>query len=162
MGWWSEYIMGGDTPLDDLGILSRVCGVDYDMDEKHEYDDTFHGYPLTRAALEKHRGELVEEVQKSGDWSKPVMGQVLGAMFLWAGAELTDDMKDLVVSCAESDEWMSEEIQQYGSEGGDRTEVIRAFIAKVRDHKPGVRVTLDDVGLLQRLAQRGADNGTAN
>lgn len=128
MSWWSEAIMGGDSPLDCLDDLAEVCGVEFDP----ESDEGFHCHLFTRAKLEASMDKIKKSLRKSTD---PIYGQVVGATFLWAGAEMPEELKTRVTDDAKKDTWAAE---------GDveRKRYIDEFIEKVENHKPGERVEI--------------------
>ena len=139
MGWWSATIMGGDTPLDYLAVLGKAVGVEFDYD----HENTFHGWPFTREALESH----LEEVKKSlGKNKYHIYGQVVGATFLWAGAEMPEELKNRVIKDAEADEWAAEG-------DSERKKYINAFIQAVKSSEPGKRVDVQDEGLFERVGK---------
>ena len=140
MGWWSKTIMGGDSPLDYLAVLGRAVGIEFDIDTD---DENFHGYRFTPEAMESRMDEIKESLRKHKD---PIYGQVVGAAFLWAGAEMPEELKSRVIGDAEKDEWAAE-----GDE--ERQGYIDDLAQKVANHKPGERVELAYEGLFDKFAQ---------
>ena len=133
--------MGGDSPLDYLGDLAEVCAVGHDF----EADNTFHGYRFTREKLERayERKAIQKSLRENED---PIYGQVVGATFLWAGAEMPEELKSRVVSDAKKDEWAAEG-------DNERRKFINDFIDKVEEHKGGKQVELADEGLFDKIAE---------
>jgi hypothetical protein len=140
MGWWSATIMGGDSPLDYLGNLAEVCYVNFDVETDEE---TFHCFRFTRESLEKHTKEIYKSLREC---KSPIYGQVVGAAFLWTGAEMEEALKSRVIGDAQKDEWAAE-----GDE--ERKKHIDKFIEEVENHTPGKRVDIDDEGLLENIAK---------
>jgi hypothetical protein len=132
--------MGGDSPLDFLYPLAEAVGVECDFDTDEE---TFHGFPFTRELLEGSLKEIYKSLREHKDC---IYGQVVGATFLWAGAEMPEELKSRVIADAEKDEWAAS-----GDE--ERKRYIHDFIEAVENHEPGQRVELSTEGLFERMAK---------
>lgn len=148
MGWWSDTIMGGDSPLDFLAVIGEVVGAKFDYED--ERTPNFHGYHFTRGQLER-RGVAAQLIRKAPNWERTVYFQTIGAVYLWAGAKMTAALRGEVIRGAKQDEWMKEE----GSMSS-RGRHVQTLIRLVEKHwKGGVQVELKDEGLMQKFAEAG-------
>jgi 8-oxo-dGTP diphosphatase len=135
MGWWSEAIMGGDTPLDWEADISDFVGGHFDPDEGHIF---------TREQLEAKLSEMVAYIEGGNE---PDIGlQVLGVLIMRAGADLPDDIKARIVKAAEDDEWAAEDDRK-------RKAHIRDLIEKVEAYKPGTMVAIPAPSLLTQMEE---------
>lgn len=150
MGSWSETIMGGDTPLDYNAVLAKVVGAEDDEDYG---DDSFHGFKYTREMLEAHdAGKKIRDAHKSvkDDY---VFGQVVGAVFLWAGAKMTKKIKKAVITCANYELDNIDKIGWMNPEA--RAGFLRDLIEKVEAHwEGGEKVELAYEGLMGKIAEK--------
>lgn len=104
MGWWSHTIMGGDPPLDAVFVLGDALGLSSDYEEEeYNYEDLFYGYPFHTKLLENKKNckkivEVIREIKQDKE-DRRVTGQVAGVLYLWAGAAMTPELRDLIIEC---------------------------------------------------------------
>ena len=137
--------MGGDSPLDYLSDLAEAVGLKFDREcSGEEYrEKTFHGFHFTREILESNMDAVKKSLRKN---KGHVYGQVVGATFLWAGAEMPEELKSRVIEDANKDEWAAEG-------DAERRHHIRDFIEKIENHKAGERMQIAEEGLFQKFAE---------
>jgi hypothetical protein len=149
MGSWSETIMGGDTPLDYLAVLGEAVGAVFDYDD--ESTPEFHGWHITREMLEVDDIQAKLRDAHASVGNDYIFGQVVGAVFLWAGARMSDEIKLGVKVCAEHE---LNQIEKTGwTDPERRAGFLRDLIEKVEEHKTGERVELADEGLFENMAK---------
>lgn len=152
MGWWSCTVMGGDDPLDWLSDLASVCGVGFvEGDDDEAWEQSFHGFMLTRGAVEAHLDALVQHLESID--ARPydnarIPVQVLGAMILWTGAAIPDALRERIIASAEGDEW--------AAENEERAHYIARFVVALRQHEAGKRTDIDSEGLWDALDRKTA------
>lgn len=104
MGWWSEDIMGGDTPLDWEDRFYDVCKTKkWDADKLNK---------LTKKRLEKYLPELVRRITEqdyTDNWERNVGYQVLGVMLMEAGAKINGVLKARMIEACRKDEWAEDD-----------------------------------------------------
>lgn len=146
MGWWSATILGGDSPLDDLGSLAKICGIGHGDYEK---PGNFHGYMFSKSVVEKNLKRLVEwcEANKYVEY-RSIAYQVLGAVVLHTGAKISKALHKKLIDQAMADEWMREE-----GTGSERGRYVQAFVRMLKAHEPGKSVQIPDQGLFEQLAK---------
>lgn len=134
MGWWSEEVMGGDSPMDWEGDISDMVGGHFDSDEGHVY---------TREQIEAKLSDVVAHIE-AAKYDREIGFQVLGVLALKKGAHLPDDVKERIIRAAEEDEWAKE---------GDRMRKahMKDLITKVRAHEPGEVVEVPSKELLDQM-----------
>jgi hypothetical protein len=142
MGWWSETVMGGDTPLDYKGFLCDAMGVPFD-------------YKFTAEHLGKHMPAVVRAAEGLKD---PIAFQVLGVMILESGAECPDDLKARIVDATKADEW---------AKNGDAVRIrhMTDLATKICLHTPGTTVEVPSEGLFDKFAEMiesGSEPGLVN
>lgn len=153
MGWWSATVMGGDTPLDEQAGICRVAGVPWGPDTldnwepAHEFEGgDLHLWLVRREHIEENLGAIVEHLEglSNAYCNQRIAVQVFGAMVLWTGAAIPDELRERIIRSAEDDEWAAE---------GDveRVRHMADFIAALRNHKSGVRHELTEDGLMSQL-----------
>lgn len=142
MGWWSATIMGGDTPLDYLSEIGRLCGVEYEYSDKKR-EGAFCGYQFTRAKLKAAMPKLLEWARYPKRYEPSVAYTTLGAVMLWTGVRWTKALKDEFIGAANKDEW--------AMESRERAHFIRDFAEKVRTAVSGVTVELVSEGLIEQM-----------
>lgn len=145
MGWWNTAIMGGDTPMDFFGRFCDVAHVNY-----------IGGNPevLTREALNEALPEIVRRLHAMAkvekEWLQKAGGppnaeadtigfQVLGVTIMERGADMPQELREMIIAGAEQDGWMRE--VGLDSERGGK---IEAFIKKIRAYVPGKAVNCSD------------------
>jgi len=140
MGWWSCTVMGGDEPLDDLGVYGDVLGIKFDIDK----EPNLHGYTFTRKMVEASIDKLVDAAGNDA-----VMWQVLGVILMWAGAGFSDEIRREIINAAHADPWVNE-VGWQSERGGH----LEAFIKTVEEYKPGVCVEVQYESLWDGLAAK--------
>jgi len=108
MGWWSEDILGGDGPLDELYAIEDRIGID-------------ELYPLS-AIDEIKRKRIVQAVEDKTDLLIDYLSSdgdalVLAAVILSVGANLDHRIKDAAIKAVDSenpleDNWCNPEARQ--------------------------------------------------
>src|SRR5271165_934094 len=96
MGWWSATIMGGDTPMDDIGNMSDLIGLpsyDEETDEPIEYSPE-----ITRFAITANLPKLIAYCGDQGDDYSNIAFQVLGVIIISHGVPLIDTLKAKILS----------------------------------------------------------------
>ena len=144
MGWWSCTIMGGDSPLDWLGSLMDVCGIEFDYGCG---DETYHGYLLDRDKIEAKTNAMLKCATKG--YESSIGLQVLGAVLMEVGAPIDAKLKRTIIRAAKDDEWMLEE-----GRGSERGKYVMEFIEKIKAHKTGESTELAYEGLFENLAKK--------
>jgi len=143
MGWWSATIMGGDSPLDYLGVICDRMGAPFDYDR----GEGLHGYHFSRNDLEKNMDAIVKMIEKE-KWEQSVYWQVLGVMIMASGAKAGQTLKNRIIREAKSDPWMTEDGPK-----SERAHHINDFIKAMKSHRAGRVTRLTDEGLFQALAK---------
>lgn len=127
MGWWSDDILGGDSPLDIHGFLTDKAGLDYN-------DLPYPGQPLTgeQAAavariLPADAAGVDALLAPFEKFDKPVARHVLAVVWMQSGAPMPDDVRAvLIAACDQDDEgWAG---------NPDRVEKRTALAARIRDY----------------------------
>ena len=142
MGWWSCTVLGGDTPLDYLGVLAEdVFGAKRNEDMT---GDCYYGHCYTRELLESKLDEAVEYLEND-EYSESYVGfQVLGAMLLEVGANIPEAVRDRIIKAAKDDEWAKS-----GHE--ERIFFMQDLIDKLQAHEAGQETELAHEGLWEKL-----------
>ena len=138
MGWWSEDIMGGDTPLDIQGcIFDFVIGND---DEEWIDPESFD--------LEK----LLKDM-KDSDWSfflkgndRNIFFQVLGVLLMMNAVPIPDHLKQEMFDAANNDEW--------AKDSEERQEVMDGFIQALELYDGSKPIIIKSKGLFEVMAER--------
>jgi len=107
MGWWSEDIMGGDTPLDIEDYIYDIVGI-----EKFGKDTEIN--PIPKEKFDDPSQIILTMQEKDGGyWLKSDTGnifyQVLGVMMMKVGAPIDGPLKKKMIKAAQNDEWAEEE-----------------------------------------------------
>lgn len=144
MGWWSDDIMGGDTPLDIESII-------YDALEIEKYPDGNYNADVKIPADKFDYDKIVKYLnnrEKDGYWLKGDTGnifhQVLGVMMMGAGAPINKTLKNKMIKAAEQDEW--------ARESDDRKNKMDSFIATLKDYDD-TPTKIKSVGLMETIAK---------
>jgi hypothetical protein len=149
MGWWSATIMGGDTPLDELAsIMDQVLGVEFNAEgEPPEGFIEFHCYHINRKLVSNHYRALINYAAKhldSNDYCGYIPGQVIAVLLLTVGSHIEDDDKQMLIRCAEADEWLKED-----GPNSERAKYIKELINAINAAEPGKPTYLEGRGLLE-------------
>lgn len=127
MGWWSEDIMGGDTPLDIQGLMFEAAGLTDD-----EGLDIFAAqeYPKDLATrLYKAMPAIIKTYKHFDKYDSSVWYQVAATVVMRAGMPVTDNrikgLLKMAIRQAPKDEWALED------PNGPRAEKINELIEKI-------------------------------
>ena len=144
MGWWGTGIMEGDSPMDEVGSLAAVCGVEY---SEPGVDADGDGYVFTPEALNKNQARLAK-VADNNTYDSHITYQVWAYLVMKNGAEMTSEMQTMFLSACDSDEWAQED--------EDRQESINDFRKEIEEYG-GHPVNLEghSKGLFHSLAEKG-------
>lgn len=145
MGWWSESIMGGDSPLDYAGEIAHAVGAPQDFDATP--DDSFHGWVFGPDAREKFQKDLVGFLKREMRYDKSVWVQVVGTIALYLGVPLSAGQKRYIIAWAERDEWLLDDGRLSA-----RGRAIADFVARVKGHQ-GEKTRVPYTGLFDRMAE---------
>ena len=145
MGWWSATILGGDTPLDILGDMGDVLGVDSDDETKGIPE--LYGYDFTKSLLEDKSNikKLQAYANKSDD--KSIAYQILGVIIMGTGAKITGTLKEDIIKHTKKDDW-------YKTKDPERVAYIDDFIKTLTEYKAEAPVFLKLEGLFQKIAEK--------
>ena len=117
MGWWSEDIIGGDSPLDVIYEIYNACG-------KEEFDDDGNKVELTKEDINSNIDKILKLKSGYEDDDENIFYQVLGYMIMERGATLSNNLKQKIINACENDE--------YAEESSKRLEIIKNFINTVK------------------------------
>lgn len=148
-GWWSADILGGDTPLDFLSVIGRTIGARDVIDlPTAQQPENLSGWVFTRKLLEKPSvvKKLIKRYKRTG-YNKDVMGQVIGVIYLWTGAEMPEKIRQIALDAAAADAWAREG-------GEDRERRIHDFRQAILEHRSGQRTELKDEGLVRTMLDK--------
>ncbi|MBN2258374.1 MAG: hypothetical protein JW704_11240 [Anaerolineaceae bacterium] len=137
MGWFGYGVMEGDDPLDVLGTIASEVGAKNGM-SKEDLDAgriDFHGYMFTAEQIEDF-DSLSFLKEHWEDMEGNILGQVLGAVYLWTGAKMTDSQKLTFIDCARDDEWAKEHPA--------RKACMDQLVEALERHEMGKKVNVDD------------------
>ena len=114
MGWWSEGIMGGDTPLDAVGELEKAIGWDYGKDGfiyEAENAEAAGKKMSTKTGREKVE-RLLRQMKDGRDMEN---GSVLAVVevLMHVGFKITREIEEIARDAAEKDEWANESEDQH-------------------------------------------------
>jgi hypothetical protein len=100
MGWWSENIMGGDTPHDMFELILKTCIPNYKEHSSEDYD-----MEPRATDLENNMDELIEGGFNMHRWNQPYYFQVLAAYVMKAGAKCSaKDHKIIMLNISDREE----------------------------------------------------------
>jgi hypothetical protein len=144
MGWWSDDIMGGDTPLDLQSFIYDALGfIKYpeDSDEKVRIPSDGFDYKKIVKFLKDRDGDDYWLKSDTGN----IFHQVLGVMMMESGAPISKTLKNKMIKAAQQDEWANED-------GGDedRKDKMDAFIAKLKNYD-GTSTIIKSAGLIETI-----------
>ena len=125
MGWWSDDIMGGDSPLD---WKADICDVMKGKNSFSKYgdDDLFTG-----KMIQENLDKILKKIAKGYDEEERQIGlQVLGCMVLSSGAKIPAKVRNQIIKAAEEDIWMKENLENRG-----RAKKIKEFIKDMKTVK---------------------------
>lgn len=142
MGWWSETVMGGDTPHDYKYEIYNNCGVSFNSPT-----------PILRKALLSHEKELLAFAE-GGHWDNEIRQQVCGYLVITNGvprSEAINKVISLAIESAEGDEW--------AKENQTRKKYMDDFIAALKSYN-GEPTEVKDKGLFEVIATHLAEGKT--
>ena len=146
MGWWSVDILGGDTPLDYLGEISDMIGVESLYTESD--------IPGVKEKLAGLIPKVIDGTLFDSDEYKYWIGyQVFAVKLLEYGVSLDDDVKEILISHIEQDEWQDAE----------RVKVIDNLISEIKKYN-GEIVKINSKGLFEVIGEaiQSGNNGLIN
>jgi hypothetical protein len=136
MGWWGVNLFDGDEPLDALGNIADKCKLKYDDDGDINDPALFHSYPFTKQIIEENLDKIVPESEHVYECHLIVVG----ALILFTGAKLPNNLKNKIIKCAKNDKgWNWDEEK-------DRKECMEKFIEKIKSYKEGTRWKANNQG----------------
>jgi hypothetical protein len=145
MGWWSDDVMGGDTPLDIESFIYDAVGINKypeDSDEEVRIPSDAFDYKKIVKFLKDRDGD---DYWLKGDTGN-IFHQVLGILMMESGAPINKTLKAKMIKAAQQDEWANED-------GGDedRKDKMDAFITKVKNYD-GTSTIIKSKGLMETMA----------
>jgi len=146
MGWWSDDIMGGDTPLDLQSFIYDALGLEqYPNDRNKELIIPADGYDYKKIV------KYLKDRDGDDYWLKSDTGnifhQVLGVMMMNSGATINKTLKAKMIKAAKNDEWANEGLED-NDEG--RRDKMDAFITKLKAYD-GNPTVIESKGLMETI-----------
>lgn len=130
MGWWSEDIMGGDTPLDIKSFIYDALDIKQYPDDNYDKkviipSDVFDYDKIVKYVNDRDS----DNYWLTGDTGN-IFHQVLGVMMMESGASISDKLKAKMTLAAVEDEWGFGYTRGEFSEEGDedRAKKMNQFI----------------------------------
>ena len=139
MGWWSEDVMGGDTPLDLEAFIYDALEIEHDGEIKIPKDKF--DYKKIVKFLKKREGN---DYWLKGDTGN-IFHQVLGVMMMEVGAPIDKKLKAKMIKAATNDEWANEGVL-------DRQERMDRFIYNL-NHYVGSPLEIKTKGLIHTIIE---------
>lgn len=143
MGWWSETVMGGDTPWDYHGMILEMCGVS-PMDIHPAADEPNEDI---KEALEARLNDILykgKTLSSEYEDSANIWHQVLGVMLMRHGCKIPKKAKDTIIRAAKNDGWANEE--------QCRRDVMDSFIDTLNSYR-NVPTAINGETLMEKFAQ---------
>ena len=150
MGWWSETILGGDTPLDYLGNLADLLK----YETFYPLEDIKDIAAVKRSICDFGLENLVNQFVTETDSYRNIQLQVLGVVLMAVGMPIDKTLRQLLIEAGLDDEWMSEE-----GRSSDRGHHIHNYIDTVRDYD-GTPIMTNTEGLFEAVAKHLEDGGS--
>jgi len=97
MGWWSEDIMGGDTPLDFEANIYSICGAQMFYENNKIL--------LSHLEISGNMPAIVEMIEREDD---PIGWQVLAVLGMECGVIFSDAITEKMLQACDEDEWAQE------------------------------------------------------
>ena len=138
MGWWSETVMGGDTPLDYECDIFHIAGVDFDK----YFDDEYKEGEIRQLLLDNLE-EIVTRV-RDGYIGSQVLGVEVMRFGLPADHPRVQEALQEARSGAECDEWAFSD--------KTRKQYMDAFIKQINEYD-GTPTEISSEGLLEVIAE---------
>jgi len=124
MGWWSESIMGGDTPLDFKGEFEDRFG---SLDEAFNEYRAEDGQPPIPYRLPESP-EVIEFLKIGEKWGdQHILQQVTGFLLMERGAPMSEELRALVIQGIDEEN----PTEDGWSNGEAREKVLHEFKAAV-------------------------------
>jgi len=145
MGWWSETILGGDTPLDflpdlegalDVKELYPVRGWTNEVREAVQKAFAWNWKPILR---------MIEAEWGEGDYNNIAI-QVTAVIAMAAGAEFPEGFEEKAIKAADQDEWANED-------DGPRRRVMTDFKKMLETYESGTPSEAEEKGLFEKIAE---------
>lgn len=146
MGTWSADILGGDHPMDVLGLLADLIG--YEHDDAGLYPLEFNADEVkgVRFLLESHEAAIL-----SHKWNTPDL-PVLAAAYLATGAVMPEAVREgaLQACRVEADELRTTNADGW-SKPEERIAVLENHMKLIEQHEPGKITPIQHKGLFETL-----------
>ena len=147
MGWWSDTVLGGDTPLDIVCDLEKTLGIEELYPVRGCWDDNKRD--LLRKAFEAKWPEVLKHLSDKEHWwssgdNHSIAIQVVAVIAMAAGAEFPKGFKERALKAAEDDEWANE------GDGGRRVRMVELKKA-IEAYKPGTPAEVAEKGLMEKI-----------
>ena len=141
MGWWSETIMGGDSPLDYQYDFYKIMGINDDeyFDDKNNFEGT------TKDLVEQHLDAMFADADTE-TFERAIKYQVLAKIILHSGAKISAEQKKILYDECEKDPEMD-----WNDGGKKRREFIKDLLDKIKGHKEGLVSLLMTESLLVKI-----------
>lgn len=133
MGWWSECIMGGDTPYNIAATVDEMITGKEFADSMHvpdKWPDT--QQKIIREGFRKYGGprKVANDIKYAWDYDRIYVDQVVALLAMSSGAEISEDFRRQVIeSCdkshLKSQEWCDEDA---------RSKVLDDFVALIEKY----------------------------
>ena len=148
MGWWSDDIMGGDTPLDLESFIFSALEIEQNPEGDYDKEviipaDAF-DYKKIVKYLKDRDGDDYWLTSDTGN----IFHQVLGIMMMKSGAPINKTLKAKMIKAAKNDEWANEDLE-HNDEG--RRDKMDAFITKLKNYD-GTSTIIKSKGLMETMA----------
>lgn len=146
MGWWSEDVMGGDTPLDLQSFIYNALDIKQYPDKDYEGEIVIPSNVYDYDKIVKHLAKD-DEYWLNGNTNN-IFHQVLGVMMMESGAPISDELKANIIIGAEKDQWANED-------GGDelRKKIMDSLIETIKSYD-GTPTKIKSAGLLDKLKNK--------
>lgn len=143
MGWWSDDVMGGDTPLDLQSFI-------YDALDINQYPEGDEDISIPADAFDyKKIVKYLKDREGNDYWLKGDTGnifhQVLGIMMMESGAPINKTLKAKMIKAAKLDDWACE-----GDE--DRRDKMDSFISVLNQYDSSTPTKINSKGLMETIA----------
>ena len=154
MGWWSENIMGGDTPLDIESFIYHALEIEQFPDQENDNYGEVIKIPADKFDYDKIVAYLKNR-EKDDYWLKGDYGnifhQVLGVLMMKFGAPISDDLKKKMIEAAENDVWANGD--EYDEADEDRKSKMDDFIKTLNSYDGVTPIKINSKGLFETIAE---------
>lgn len=149
MGWWSESIMGGDTPLDFRGAFEDKFGSDDPKHNEWRVQDGEQPVPFIKPTSE----QTLEFLKSAETWGEQaILYQVVGWLVMERAAPMNDELRQLVFKGIDSE--VNEGAVEWGSPEARIARLMEFRGAVERYPSEGAEVDMpDNPGLFDVLAK---------